>query len=148
MADNIARMLDQAPHASRMVVWGQNLRLARRVSLGARLANRYGRELVVFGFAFHEGRYNATAQGEPPGDKVAKPSTPGSLEWACHSTGIPSFILDLRRTAADPLAMAWLTQPMPMRNYAFQAIPDTIPVGQYFDALIYFDQTTPSESLP
>lgn len=148
MADNIARTLNQAPRGSRIVVWEQNMRLARRVSLGARLANRFGRDLVVFGFAFHEGRYNAIAQGEPPGDRVAKLSKPGSLEWACHLTGIPRFILDLRRAAASPPAMAWLSQPMPMRNYAFQAIPDAIPVGQYFDALIYFDQTTPAESLP
>jgi erythromycin esterase-like protein len=57
-------------------------------------------------------------------------------------------MLDLRRASADPRATAWLTRPLPMRNYAFQAVPDEVPVGQYFDALIYFDHTTPTESLP
>ena len=148
MTENVARMLDQAAAGSRIVLWEQNLRLARRVSLGARLADRYGREMVVIGFAFHEGSYNAVATGNPPGEQLAKPSSPGSLEWACHSTGIPRFILDLRSAATDPEASAWLAQPLPMRNFVFQAIPEPIPVGQYFDALIYFDHTTPSKSLP
>ena len=77
-----------------------------------------------------------------------KPSAPGSLEWACHSTGIPRFTLDLRGGAADPRASAWLARPLPMRSYPFRAIPDTIPVAKYFDALIYFDHTTPSTPVP
>lgn len=148
MAENVARMLDQAPPGSKMVLWADNLRLARRVSIGASLASRYGRELVVFGFAFQEGSYNPVNQREPPGEKVAKSSSLGSLEWACHSIGIPRFILDLRSAAADPGASAWLARPMPMRGYASQAIPDTISVGQYYDALIFIDHTTPSKSLP
>ena len=146
MAQNIAGILDGAPPGSKMVLWGDNLRLARAVSLGTRLASRYGRELVIFGFAFHEGSYSALARGAS-GAEVAKPSAPGSLEWACHSIGIPQFILDLRSTAADPEASAWLAQPLQMRNVAFY---DTgaIPVGQYYDALVYFDHTTPSKSLP
>ena len=148
MTENVARMLDQAARSSRIVLWEQNLRLARRVSLGARLAGRYRREMVVIGFAFHEGSYNAVATGDPPGEKLAKPSSPGSLEWACHSTGIPRFILDLRSAAADPVASAWLAQPLPMRNFVFQMIPEPIPVGQYYDVLVYFDHTTPSTPLP
>ena len=147
MAQNIAGILDRAPPGSKMVLWGDNLRLARAVSLGTRLASRYGHELVVFGFAFHEGSYSTRARGASSGAEVAKPSSPGSLEWACHSTGIPRFILDLRNAAADPEASAWLAQPLPMRNVAFY---DTgaIAVGQYYDALIYFDHTTPSAPLP
>jgi erythromycin esterase-like protein len=146
MAQNIAGILDGAPPGSKMVLWGDNLRLARRVSLGARLASRYGRELIVFGFAFHEGSYSALARGAS-GAEVAIPSAPGSLEWACHSIGIPQFILDLRSAAGDAGASAWLAQPLPMRNVAFY---DTgaITVGQYYDALVYFDHSTPSKSLP
>ena len=148
MTENVARMLEQAGAGSRIVLWEQNLRLARRVSLGARLAGRYGHEMVVIGFAFHQGSYNTVgATGDPPGEQLAKPSSPGSLEWACHSTGIPRFILDLRSAIASPEASAWLAQPLPMRNYVSR-IPDPIPVGQYFDALIYFDHTTPSAPLP
>ena len=147
MAENVARVLEQAPPGSKMVLWEGNLRLARRVSLGAGLASRFGRELVVVGFAFHEGHYNAVAAGAPPGDRVATTSSPGSLEWACHSTGIPRFFLDLRSAAADPGASAWLAQPLPMRSYAFQAKPEPIPVAQYYDALIFIDHTTPSEPL-
>jgi len=151
MVENIVRMLDQAPPGSKMVLWADNLRLARRVSIGASLASRYGREVVVFGFAFHEGSYSTVAQGgDPPGEKVAQPSSPGSLEWVCHSIGIPRFILDLRSAAADPGAEAssWLAQPLPMRSYASQASPEQIPVGRYYDALIFIDHTTPSKSLP
>jgi erythromycin esterase-like protein len=148
MAENITGILDGAPPGSKMVLWAGNLRVARGVSLGAHLASKYGRELVVIGFAFHEGRYTAVAEVDRPGANDAKPSAPGSLEWACHSTGIPRFILDLRTAASDTLAAAWLAQPLAMRNFVFRAIPDTIFVGQYFDALIYFDHTTPSTPLP
>lgn len=148
MAENIAQLQDQAGPGSRVVLWDQNLRLARRVSLGSRLASRYGRQMVVIGFAFHDGSYNPVATGDPPGERLAKPSSPGSLEWACHSTGIPRFILDLRNAAADPEASAWLAQPLPMRNFVFQVTPEPIPVAQYYDALIYIDHTTPSTSLP
>ena len=148
MAENVARILDQAPPGSKVVLWADNLRLAREVSLGAHLASRYGREMVVFGFAFHEGRYSALAEADRPGANDAKPSAPGSLEWACYSTGIPRFILDLRGAAADPGVSMWLARPLPMRSFAFRAIPDTIPVAKYFDALIFFDHTTASTRLP
>jgi erythromycin esterase-like protein len=147
MAENVASILDHAP-GSKVVLWADNLRLAREVSLGAHLANRYGREMVIFGFAFHEGRYSALVEGDRPGANDAKPSAPGSLEWACHSTGIPRFTLDLRSAAGDAGASAWLARPLPMRSFAFRAIPDTIAVAKYFDALIFFDHTTPSTRLP
>ena len=35
-----------------------------------------------------------------------------------------------------------------MRNIVFYAVPDTIAVGQYYDALVYVDHTTPTVSLP
>ena len=148
MAENIASILDRAPPGSKMVLWAANPRLARGQSVGAHLASKYGRTMVVFGFAFHEGRYAAITDTDHPGANDATPSAPGSLEWACHSTGIPRFIVDLRSAAADPGASAWLAQPLPMRSYAFRAMPDTIPVAKYYDALIYFDDTTPSTRLP
>jgi erythromycin esterase-like protein len=147
MAKNITAILDQAPPGSKMVLWADNLRLAREVSLGARLASKYGRQMVVIGFAFHEGHYSALTERDRPGANEAKPSAPGSLEWACHSTGIPQFTLDLRRAAADPRASAWLARPLPMRSFAFRAIPDTISVAKYYDALVFFDHTTPSTRL-
>jgi len=148
MAANIARELDQAPPGSKMILWADNLRLARRLSIGSSLASRYGGDFVVVAFAFHEGGFNPVNQRVPPGESVAEPSKPGSLEWACHSIGIPRFILDLRSAAADPGASAWLAQPLPMRSYASQVIPEPIPVGSCYDALVFFDHTTPSRSLP
>jgi erythromycin esterase-like protein len=144
MAENVASILDQAAPGSKLVLWADNLRLARQVSVGALLARKYGRELVVFGFAYHDGRSSTVVQWS----SGSGPSAPGSLEWACHSTGIPSFLIDLRTAGADPRASAWLAQPLPMRGYAFRAVPDTIPVGQYYDALVYFDHTTPSARVP
>ena len=78
MAENVAWILDQAPPGSKLVLWADNLRVARGVSLGAHLASRYGRRMVVLGFAFHEGRYDAVAEGDRPGANDAKPSAPGS----------------------------------------------------------------------
>ena len=45
------------------------------------------------------------------------------------------------------LASAWLAQPLPVRSIAFYDA-GAIAVGQHYDALVYFDHSTPSKPLP
>lgn len=151
MADNVSWILDHTPRGAKIVLWAHNGHVSRNPgSMGSYLAKKYGREMVVFGFAFHEGRYNAVAKEGGLKASDATPSAPGSLEWACHATGLPRFIVDLRRAASDPLASAWLAQDLPMRSIGAMAMEGgfrPIRVSEAYDALIYFDQTRPSELL-
>jgi len=151
MADNVSWILDQAPPGSKIVLWAHNGHVAKAPGMmGSSLAGKYGREMLVFGFAFHGGRYNAVAKEGGLKANDATPSAPGSLEWACHSTGIPRFVVDLRKAAADSTASAWLAGPLPMRSIGAMAVEGGFyptPVTKYYDALVYFDQTTPSALL-
>ncbi len=150
MAENVGWILDRAPRGSKIVLWAHNGHVARSPlwAMGSHLAAKYGRDMVVFGFAFHEGRYNAIAAMKGLQANDAAPSPEGSLERACHDTGLPRFVVDLRKAAADPAAKAWLARDMPMRSIGAMAIEGGgfLPtlVGKSYDALVYVDESTPS----
>jgi erythromycin esterase-like protein len=151
MADNVAWILEHAPRGARIALWAHNWHVSKAPgAMGSHLASRYGREMVVFGFAFHDGRYNAIAPKKLLQANDATPSAPGSLEWACHATGLPRFVVDLRRAAADPLMATWLADSPPMRSIGALAVEggfSPTPVATRYDAIIYFDHTTPSALL-
>jgi erythromycin esterase len=146
MADNVAWILDHAPKGSKVVLWAHNGHVARRPGwMGSYLAKRYGREMVVVGFAIHEGRYTAVGKGGLTDGNEAKPPPPGSVEWHFHETGLPRFMLDVR--GAKDSAGSWLARPRPFRSIGALAMeqqfyPTT--VADDYDVLIYFDKTAPS----
>jgi erythromycin esterase-like protein len=119
--------------------------------MGGFLSRRHGRELVVAGFAFHEGRYTAVAAGAGLKANDARPSEPGSVEWAIHQAGLPRAILDLRAAAKGSPESAWLTAPIEHRSIGALAtdlafFPTMLP--EQYDLLIAFDKTSPSRLLP
>jgi len=146
MALNTQWILEQNPGA-KAVLWAHNGHVYKGpYAQGLYLAQRYGKDYVVLGFAFHEGRYNAVgSRGLVPYDAV--PSFPGSIEYVFHQTGLPRFILDLRKASASDPASAWLLGENEFRSIG--AVPGdgfyiTRTLTQDYDALIYFDQTSPS----
>jgi erythromycin esterase len=149
MAVNVAWILDHAPKGSRIVLWAHNGHVARQPGwMGSHLAKRYGRELVVLGFACHEGRYTAVDRRRGlVDDNELKPSAPGSLEWRLHETRLPRLVLDLRRASdADPES-SWLRRAHDFRSIGALAMdqqfyPAVVP--DLYDALIYFEQTKAS----
>lgn len=150
MADNVDWILEHSPPEAKIVLWAHNGHVSRRPrQMGRYLADRHGAEMVVFAFAFHEGRY--TARGSSGlGTYTTSASEVGSAEWAFHSTGSPRFTLDLRRASPDNPASSWLTRPLEFRSigavarsYAFYS---TVLTDEY-DSVIFFDQTTPSQLL-
>jgi erythromycin esterase len=146
MAANVRWILEHQPRGTRMALWAHNGHVERAPGMmGAHLTQQYGAEYRVFGFAFGEGEYTAVGTR----GLAAYPSEPapaGTVEQALRATGLPRFVLDLRRASADPRG-AWLSQPWPFRSigalYTEAAFSDT-PVAERFDALVYFDRTTPS----
>lgn len=150
MADNVDWILEHTPSDTKIVLWAHNGHVGKRLgsfkSMGHFLDERHGDEMIVFGFAFHEGTYTATGQ-QGLGTYGTSPSEAGSLEWAFHQTGMPRFILDLRQASEDDPNAAWLHQRLDFRSigaiamdYAFSPVIVTEP----YDALIFFDQSHPS----
>ena len=151
MAENVAWILDHAPKGSKIVLWAHNEHVARQPGwMGAHLAERYGNDQIVVGFASHTGRYTAIQPGLGlVSSNELTPSAPGSLEWRLHETGLPRSVLDLRRASKDAPESSWLRRPHDLRSIGAividrQFFPIVVPDA--YDVLIYFDQTHASAS--
>jgi erythromycin esterase-like protein len=151
MAENAAWLLSRAPAGSKLILWAHNAHVSRHAdAMGSYLAARYGSGYMNLGFAFHEGSYIASERRGLDAFP-AMPSQPGSLEWALHRTGLPRLALDLRQASPEDPASAWLTGELDFRSIG--ALPVLhgfyrTPVAHDFDAVIFFDRTTPSRPLP
>jgi erythromycin esterase len=152
MADNVDWILRQHPPGTRVVLWAHNGHVAKRDgAMGSFLSRRHGQDVLVAGFAFHEGRYTAVAPGAGLRANDARPSEPGSVEWAVQQAGLPRAILDLRTADKDAPESAWLTAPVDHRNIGALATdlgfaPTVLP--RVYDLLIAFGKTSPTRLLP
>jgi len=149
MALNTQWILEQNPGA-KAVLWAHNGHVYKGpYAQGSYLAQRYGKDYIVLGFAFHQGRYNAVG---PRGLEAhdASPSFPGSVEYVFHQTGLPRFILDLRKVSPSEPASGWLLGENEFRSIGAVATDGfylTRTLTEDYDALIFFDQTSPSALL-
>lgn len=143
MSGNLSWILDHATPGAKVVIWAHNLHVSKRDGwMGQSLAARYANDFVTFGFAFSTGKYRV-------GLKIheAIPPPAGSVEEVLQRTGLPSFMLDLRRIPRDSRATRWATEPRPFRAVGPVATEDQFfptVVGDEYDALVYFDRTTPT----
>jgi erythromycin esterase len=109
MANNIAWILEDEGPQCKMVVWAHNGHVARDprgifegavVSMGMHLARRFDADLVVVGFAFGEGEFQAVVKEEgnrrPIREVAIGPAPDEALDAILARTGIPVFLLDLR----------------------------------------------------
>lgn len=154
MAANVEWILDHAPAGSKIVLWAHNVHVSRKPGwMGEFLAERYGDDMYVLGFAFGEGRYNAL--GANPGPQLmshqALPPIPGSLESFLSTAGIPRYILDLRHLDEEEAPWIWFGKP---RNFRLLgSTSDRCPylpgvAADEYDGLIWLDPTNPSQLLP
>ena len=157
MARNVRWIIEQAPPDAKIVLWAHNGHVTTQKPglslgpMGAILRDWYDDKLVVIGFAANAGRYTAMVPKQGlSSDNELQPAAPGSAEYYFHQTGLPRFVLDLRKASADDSASTWLTKTLKFRTIGALAQEmqffDTV-LPKAFDALIYFDETTPSRSL-
>lgn len=151
MAHNTRWILDRNPGA-KMALWAHNYHVSRLPGAqGSWLSRFYGADYRNLGFAFHEGKYNAVSLATGRlGPADAAPSFPGSVEYVFHQTGLLLFVLDLRKASATN-AGSWLLSEQEFREIGAVVTDGFSARGtltQDYDALIYFDQTTPSVLLP
>lgn len=150
MAENVEWILDQAPAGSKIVLWAHNGHVNKALGwMGDYLAQRYGDDMYVLGFAFGEGRYNA-AGPMGVGPHAEAPPVTGSLESLLGAPGIPRYILDLRNLDEDA-PTSWFHKPRLLRSIGALAqgcFYGPSVVGQEYDGLIWINPTTPSTLLP
>lgn len=153
MADNVKWILDQNPGA-KIVLWAHNGHVSTGGSsyetMGTALRRMYGREMMVFGFSFNEGSFQAVQQGGG-GLKnfTVPPAPPGSFDATLATARLPVFALDLRA------APEWFRQSHGSRQigavypegepYAFMS--GIVPAETY-DAVLFVDTTTVARKNP
>ncbi|MFP5287346.1 MAG: erythromycin esterase family protein [Thermoanaerobaculia bacterium] len=151
MAENVEWILDHAPAGSKIVLWAHNAHVSKAPGwMGRFLEERYGDDMVVLGFAFGSGRYNAIQIGAGLGAHEAHPPISGSVESYLAAAGIPRFVLDLRRVPNGAPA-TWLRQSRNFRSIGAVAMRCAFfpaVVAEEYDALIWFDTTHPAVALP
>jgi erythromycin esterase len=162
MAENVQWLLEEAGPDARIVLWAHNAHVMdRRPWMGSFLRDAYGDDMVVVGFSFYQGSFNAVtmAGGEVTGPLTSHSSAAplaGSYEHYFGQLGLPRFLVDLRPLRHDPPPSAtWLRGPLPVRmiGAAYDASrPEQYyfdsPLPREFDAWIHFQYTQASHLLP
>jgi hypothetical protein len=159
MAENIKWILDQNPQA-KIVLWAHNGHVASGSirgyePMGATLRNMYGTEMVVFGFAFGQGSFQAVEAGGRLRDFTVGPIAEGSLDATLSSSKIPLFALDLRTAPKEGPVAKWLGESHPARMIGAMYSEKT-PAGyvgdivapKAYDAILFVDQTTAARKNP
>ncbi len=150
MARNVEWLLSHGATGTKVALWAHNAHVARQEgSLGGFLARRHGPDLVSFGFAFHEGRYNAVRDGRVQANN-AVPGIAGSAEEVFHAAGLPRFLLDLRQASRRDTSAAWLDREIQFRSIGTLATDGfhLANIRRQYDAIIYVERSTPSALLP
>jgi erythromycin esterase len=151
MAENLDWILEHSPPGTKVVTWAHNGHVSKSFgaynSMGNYLSQSHGDDMIVFGFAFHEGKYTAVGQN---GISVydTSVSEPGSVEWFLKSSGIPKMILNLRTTSQSKKGVKWLNQELDFRSIGSMAIEYAFSprkITEEFDVLVYFEKTSPSD---
>lgn len=155
MAKNVEWILDRDPR-SKIVLWAHNGHVSKSAAGGFRtmgwhLNERYPGEMVVVGFTTSEGQYTAVVPGKGlKSDNVLQEPAPGSVESHLHATGIPMFLIDIRKASKDDPGSSWAATARPMRgigaiatkNQSFPCIP-----ARMYDVLAHIETTTAARQL-
>lgn len=165
MAENAAWLLDGAEPSAKIVLWAHNDHVGLTPygtvkSMGLYLHERYSDAQRVLGFSFYAGRFNALGVENAGRSYTALTShsatlpLPDSYEAAFHALNEPRLILDLR-VRGDAVFADWMRGPRPFRGigsvyneargvayFAATRLPEK------FDAVIHFEDTSPSTLLP
>jgi protein-L-isoaspartate(D-aspartate) O-methyltransferase len=157
MFETLQRALESRGSGSKAVVWAHNSHLgdASATELGARgeinvgeLCRRhFGATVFSVGFGTDRGTVAAASDWDGPMEtKAVRPAHPESYERLCHETGVPHFLLDLRR--ARELRDA-LLDPRLERAIGVIYRPESELASHYFraslprqfDEFVWFDET-------
>jgi erythromycin esterase len=159
MAENIKWIPDHNPNA-KIVLWAHNGHVATDFgwsykTMGASLREMFGEKMVVFGFAFNEGSFQAIEQGKGLHDFTVSPAPAGSLDATLAATGIPLLAIDVRKIPKGSPVETWLSQPRKSRNIGAMYSSDSdnqflvnLKAPQSFDVLLFVEKTTAARKNP
>jgi len=159
MAANVEWILDQEGSESKIMLWAHNghvstAPLGEGKSMGMVLRKAYGEKMVVCGFSFDQGSFQALQRGKGLRQFTVGPAIPGSLDAALATAGIPLFAVDLRGAPSSGAVAEWLNTPQPMRSIGAiysESAPDAYfgPMTPHsFDVILFVKRTTAAHENP
>ncbi len=159
MAANVEWILDQEGPESKIMLWAHNghvstAPLGDGQSMGTVLRKTYGEKMVVCGFSFDQGSFQALQRGKGLRQFTVGPAIPGSLDAALAAAGIPLFAVDLRGAPSSGAVAEWLNTPQPMRSIG-AIYSDSAPEAYFglvsphsFDVILFVKYTTAAHENP
>jgi erythromycin esterase len=162
MAENIQWILEHEGPGTKMVVWAHNGHVAIQPfgnvpSMGVHLRKMFGSDLMVFGFAFNQGSFQAMEMPFPSEKGLHSftvgPAPEGSLDAILAAAGLSLAAIDLRAVPKDGPVAEWFSVDHATRNigagYAEQyaasfLAPQTVP--RFYDALFFVEKTSSARS--
>lgn len=160
MADNAAWILEQNP-GQKIVLWAHNAHVSKGEIWGNRWMGSYVEEKfpgkqVVFGFTTGTGTYSAVAGIGTPSSKFARDNVlqsppAGSVEQVLASAGMPSFMIDIRRSVANDPGTGWAVEQRTIRSIGAGAMEQQffpVVASELFDVLVWQGETTASRPVP
>jgi len=159
MAANVKWILEQEGPESKIMLWAHNghvstAPLGDGESMGAILRKTYGEKMVVCGFSFDQGSFQALQRGKGLQQFTVGPAIPGSLDAALAAAGIPLFAVDLRGAPSSGAVAQWLNTPQPMRSIGAIYSGDTpdayfgLVSPHSFDVIFFVERTTAAHENP
>lgn len=157
MAENVEWILDRLGPEGRLVLWAHDDHLENVPgSMGWALRRRHGSDVLLVGFSFSRGTFNAEGPGRSaPGPWTVDGPIPGSYGHYFGSAGLPAFVLDLRGRDYSLSATRWLAGPRTLRVVGLDFDPDSpgdnrrsARLPEEFDAVVHVRESTASTLLP
>lgn len=167
MFETLCQILDAKGPDSKAIVWAHNShignaahtemgQLREELNIGQLVKERFAEEARLIGFGTHTGTVAAATNWDADMEvKQVRPSREGSYERVCHDSGVPSFLLDMRRGVNEEAVEA-LLDPRLERFIGVIYRPETERWSHYsqavlpnqFDAWVWFDETNAVTPLP
>lgn len=162
MYETLERLLAYKGETAKVVVWAHNSHIGdarftgmgmnrHEINIGQLCRERFGKDVAIIGQGTHTGTVAAARNWEEPMEVMpVRPSLNNSYESVAHSTGMSSFLLDLRKGHMDEELRQLLLQPLLERFIGVVYRPETEYWSHYskailpkqFDAYVWFDETT------
>jgi TonB family protein len=162
MAENIKWILDNNPGA-KIVLWAHNGHVATGGNfgydpMGASLRKMFGNQMVVFGFAFNQGGFQAIEMPLPSKRGLrtfnVDPAPEGSLDAMLASAGLQIAAIDLRSLPKEGAVAKWFSEPRATKSigagYGEEFVAKFLAkqvTPKIYDALLFVERTTAARPL-
>jgi erythromycin esterase len=154
MAENIRWILEHEGPDAKLVAWAHNGHVAARPPMmGSHLRRMFGSDMVVFGFAFNQGGFQAMEMPFPSSAGLRSfnvdPAPDGSLDATLASAGLRIAAIDLRTLPKEGEAAKWFREPRVTRSigavygerFAANYLAKQV-TPQIYDAILFVEKTT------